>query len=104
MREMNTPFLSIVAREEEVLDIFVAVMNHVRDFLPLEELRMLTSNNTQTSLTTPVFPTDGEADEKIKVTLGREAVQAGALVASVPNYLENLPSLDHWYKIPGRDR
>ena len=77
----------------------IRAINLVRDLLSLEAIECVASDNSSTSLETPVFLGHGEQDEKIECILGKQAANTLTTLGMDVTW-KSYPKYGHWYKIP----
>ena len=92
----DDPFGSDTA-EEEVPDPALKILGYGRDLLSIDDPKPLSRNDS--ALSTPVFLGHGDADEKIRPSLGREAYQAMKAIGFRVDW-KSYEGQGHWYKIP----
>ena len=93
----DDPFGPDPADEEEAPDPAVKIIGYVRDLLSIDDPKPPTRNDS--ALSTPVFLGHGDADEKIRPSLGREACQAMKAIGFRVDW-KSYEGQGHWYKIP----
>lgn len=94
--DSDDPFGSDPA-EEEAPDPAVKILGYVRDLLSIDDPKPPSRNDS--ALSTPVFLGHGDADEKIRPSLGREAYQAMKAIGFRVDW-KSYEGQGHWYKIP----
>ncbi|OTA60286.1 acyl-protein thioesterase [Hypoxylon sp. EC38] len=93
----DDPFASTDGQANVDDDPIVSVVRFYRELLCLDDIENLSKDTS--SLSTPVFLGHGDADEKVKVSLGEAAHRTLELIGyniSWKAYQEQ----GHWYKIP----
>lgn len=92
----DKPFGS--ADAEKVAGPVVKALNHVRDLLSITDAKP--PSRRDSAIETPVFFGHGDADEKIRPSLGGEAYQTMKAVGFQADW-KSYEDQAHWYKVPG---
>ncbi|KAH9998887.1 acyl-protein thioesterase [Xylariaceae sp. FL0662B] len=95
----DDPFSTSDEQTHAEQDPTVKVVKFVRDLLCLDDLDNPTQDLPVASLSTPIFLGHGDADEKVKPSLGEAAYKTLDLIGYNVTW-KSYKEQGHWYKIP----
>ncbi|OTA95112.1 hypothetical protein M434DRAFT_394004 [Hypoxylon sp. CO27-5] len=93
----DDPFASTDEHAQVKEDPIVNVTKFYRELLCLDDIGNLSKDTS--SVSTPVFLGHGDADKKVKVSLGEAAYRTLELIGYKVSW-KNYKGQGHWYKIP----